>query len=399
METGTLKFSKRRKTHRRKLVFLLAAIIAGLHLTGCESSVGQNSPPPPQSVPVAKPLHLAVTEWDEYTGRFKAMERVEIRFRLNGFIKDVRFKDGDLVKKGDVLFVVDQRPFKIALRQAEAELEQAKAQQRQAQTAFERVESLKDSRAISQEEYDQRQHQLYAAEARVDAAAANVDRAQLDLEFTVVKAPIAGKISEDFVTEGNLISGGNGQATLLTTIVSTDPMYFYFEGSESALLEYSRQNGENSEGRSQNPSNEIVIKLLDEQEFSHKGQLDFMDNEVDEGTGTFQARAIIPNKNLVIESGMFGTARVLNYEQNKVVLIPDAVISTDQSQKIVFVLSKDNKVVAKPVELGPLHSSELRIIRSGISPDDRVIIGNIQKIGPGMEVTPENSTIAYNDLQ
>jgi RND family efflux transporter MFP subunit len=377
------------------LVFIIG-VSSLVFLTRCDSSVGQNAPPPLLKVPVANPLHMAITEWDEYTGRFRAIEKVEVRSRLSGYIEQIRFNDGDIVKKGDVLFVIDQRPFQIALKQSEAEFEQAKADHRQAQSSFERVESLKDSRAISQEEYDQRKHLLYAAAARVDAAAANVERARLDLRFTVVTAPISGRVSEDYVTVGNLISGGNAQATLLTTIVSTDPVYFYFEGSESALLELTRRNLQDSLNDSEKVHNEIMVRLLDENEFSHKGALDFMDNEVDESTGTFRARAIIPNKNSVIESGMFGTARVLNNHATDVILIPDAVIATDQSQKIVFVLSDSNKVEARAVKLGPLYSSELRIIRSGISAEDKVIIGNIQKIGPGMEVDPEARAIASN---
>lgn len=377
------------------LVFI-AGVLSIVFLSRCDSSVGQNTPPPLLKVPVAKPLNMAITEWDEYTGRFRAIDKVEVRSRLSGYIEQVKFKDGDIVKKGDVLFVIDQRPFKIALKQAEAGFEQAEADYRQAQSAFERVAALKDSRAVSREEYEQRKHQLHAAEARVEAAAADVERARLDLRFTEVTAPISGRASEDFVTVGNLISGGNAQATLLTTIVSTDPVYFYFEGSESALLKLSRKNLKDSLKNSESPDNEILVRLLDEADFSHKGTLDFMDNEVDESTGTFQARAIIPNENLVIESGMFGTARLLNNHTTDVILVPDAVISTDQSHKIVFVLSDSNRVEARPVELGGLYSNELRIIRSGILPDDRVIIGNIQKIGPGMEVDPESRAIAAN---
>lgn len=398
MKSGITKFIASVKSEQVKIFVLMGLVATSISISGCDSSVGQNTPPQLLKVPVAKPLNLSITEWDEYTGRFRAMEKVEVRSRLSGFIDEVRFTDGDVVKKGDVLFVVDPRPFKIALRQAEAELDQAKAEHRQARSAFEKVESLKDSRAISQEEFDQRQHLLYAAAAREEAALANVDRARLELGFTVVKAPISGRVSEDYVTEGNLISGGNDQATLLTTIVSTDPIYFYFEGSEAALLKYSRKNLKDSIQRSNHPDNEILVKLLDEADFNHKGEMDFMDNEIDGGTGTFQGRAIIPNKDLVIESGMFGTARVLNNDPRQVILVPDAVIATDQSQKIVYVLSDSNKVVARPVKLGPLHTSELRIIRSGISPNDKIIIGNIQKIGPGMEVSPEERVIASNTI-
>lgn len=385
------------KGRRGKLFLtLLAVITSGIYLTGCDSSKGQQAPPPPMKVPVSKPLHQSIHEWDKYTGRFRAVEKVEVRSRLSGYIAQIKFKDGDMVRKGDVLFVIDQRPFRIALQQAEAQLEQSEAEQRQAQNAFSRVESLQGSRAISQEEYEQRKQALHVASARVKAAQAEVNRARLDLEFTVVNAPVSGRISENFITEGNLISGGSDQATLLTTIVSLDPIYFYFEGSESALLKYTRQNSKDSLRNSVNPNNKILVKLLDEEDFVHEGRLDFMDNTVDFGTGTFQGRALIPNPDLIIEPGMFGTAQVLNKEASKALLIPDAVIATDQAQKIVYVLSEENKVVAKPIETGPLHTRELRIIRSGLTPDDRIIVGNLQKIRPEMVVAPEVRTIAGN---
>ena len=386
--------SKYRKLSVAAYTFVLMTILGSLYLTACEPSSGQSAPPALLKVPIAQPLHQSITEWDEYTGRFKAIKRVEVRARVSGYIDEVRVNDGQRVNKGDVLFVIDPRPYSIALRQAEAQLEQARAGQRQAESAFERVKSLKGSKAISQEEFDQREQVLYGAVAQVEAAEANVAQARLNLQFTTVKAPISGKISEEFVTEGNLISGGSDQATLLTTIVSLDPIYFYFEGSESALLKYSRQNLLDSVSGANGLQNQVSVRLLDEHDFQHEGVMNFMDNEIDFGTGTFQGRAIIPNPDFVIESGMFGTARVMNKNPHPAILVPDAIIATDQSQKIVYVLSDSNTVMAKPVELGPLHNSELRIIRSGLNPDDRIIIGNIQKIRPDMEVEPETRSLA-----
>jgi len=364
----------------------LLLIVYILYLTGCESSRGQNNATPPLlMVPVAHPVQQKITEWDEYMGRFRAMERVEIRSRVNGYVEAIKFKDGDLVKKGDVLFIIDQRPFQIALKEAEAQLAQAKAEKKQAESAFERVKALEGSKAISEEEYDQREQALFVAMAKEEATRANVNRAKLDLEFTVVRAPISGKVSEDYVNVGNLISGGNDQATLLTTIVSIDPIYFYFEGSESDLLKYSR----NKNGSSDKLSNKVLVKLMDEESYDHEGRIDFIDNEIDKGTGTFQGRAIFPNPSHMIESGMFASARVENSSSHEAILIPDAAIATDQSRKIVFMLSDSNTVEAKPVNLGPLHNSELRIVRSGVSVDDQIIIGNIQKIRPGMKVNPD----------
>lgn len=364
-------------------------IIYSLYLGGCESSKGQdNASAIVMSVPVANPIQKEITEWDEYMGRFKAVERVEVRARVSGYIDAVKFKDGDIVEKGDVLFVIDQRPFLISLKQAEAQLAQAQAEQEQARSAFDRVKALNGSRAISQEEYDQREQALYVAAARVEAAQANVNRSKLDLEFTVVRAPVSGKVSEDFVNAGNLISGGTDQATLLTTIVSLDPIYFYFEGSEAALLKYSR-NGNSAPEK-------VVARLMDENEYLHEGKIDFIDNVVDPGTGTFQGRAIFPNPNHIIEPGMFANVKVMHSSLHNAILIPDAAITSDQSRKIILVVSDSNKVQAKPVQLGPLHSRDLRIVRSGISADDLIVIGNIQKIRPGLTVRPEKRDLNHN---
>ena len=384
--------------YRRVIKFLipLSLIVLTAYLAGCQSSQGKENAPPPLQVPVAKPIQKEITEWDEYTGRFSAVERVEVRARVSGYIDEVKFKDGDMVKKEDVLFIIDQRPFQIALEQAQAQLEQAKAEHQQAQSAFSRVASLKDSKAVSQEEFDQRQQALHIASARIRAAEADVNRAQLDLQFTVVRAPISGRVSEDFVNVGNLISGGSDQGTLLTTIVSLDPIYFYFEGSESAFLKYHRQTEEGTaSGKS---PHRVLAKLLNEENFAYEGNMDFIDNEVDFSTGTFQGRAIFPNPDHTIEPGMFGTVRVEHADKHDALLIPDALIATDQSIKVVFVLADSNKVQAKPVQLGALYSSELRIVQSGLSPDDQLIIGNIQKIRPGMIVQPEVREIAENQL-
>ncbi|MEN7549692.1 efflux RND transporter periplasmic adaptor subunit [Rapidithrix thailandica] len=369
--------------HLRLLLFISFVIAMG----GCGTPQQKENTAAELPVPVAKPVQMKITEWDEYSGRFKAMERVEVRARVSGYIQAVKFKDGEMVHKGDVLFIIDQRPFKIALQQAQAQLEQAKAEERQAQSAFDRVKSLQGSKAISQEEFDQREQALYAAKAQVEAAKAYVNNAELNLQFTLVKAPISGKVSEDFVNAGNLISGGSDQSTLLTTIVTLDPIYFYFEGSESAFMKYSKQNNGNLDGA------KVQVQLLGEDGYVHEGKLDFIDNEVDLGTGTIQARAVFSNTDYAIESGMFGSARLAGSAEHEAILIPDAIIGTDQSQKIVFVVTDSNQVQAKPVQLGPLYNKDLRIVRSGLNPEDQLITGNILKIRPGMKVTPEDRKI------
>ncbi len=377
------------------IVIGLAVILAGFYLQGCGTSRGDTAPAQAKlKVPVATPLYEPVTEWEEFSGRFRAVDRVEVRARVGGYVERTLFRDGELVRKGQVLFVIDQRPYRITLQQAEAQLEQARAEKRQAENAFNRVKELKNSRAISKEEYDQREQSLHVAVAREEAAAADVAEARLNLEFTEVKAPISGKISDEFVTEGNLVSGGSDQATRLTTIVSLDPIYFYFEGSEGSLLKYVRENNS-----AKGPDAKVAVKLLDEDRFGHEGSLNFMDNEVDQGTGTYRGRALISNPDFLITSGMFGTARVFSDKPEPALMVPDEVIGTDQSQKVVYVLNDSNQVEMRNVVLGPLHNNKFRIIRDGLDPKDRVIVGNIQKIRPQMEVEPETKMLSLNQQE
>lgn len=344
-------------------------------------------------VEVALPVYENITEWDEYTGRFEASSRVEVRARVSGFLEKVNFEDGEHVKKGQVLFVIDQRPFKIALDEAEANYAQALASLKTAQDNFERVESLRETGALSIEEYDRRKQALVHAEASIQLAQAKVDNAKLNLEFTEVKAPISGLVSRDRVNEGNIVDGGSANSTLLTTIVATSPIHFYFTGSESDYLKYVRlaRNGERGEARSEGLP--VFIKLLDEDEFVHEAKMDFVDNEIDNNSGTIESRAVLENKDHLLEPGMFGKARLLGSAEHDALMIPDEVIGTNQSMRFVYTLSDDNKVVSKTVTLGPLHSNGLRIVREGISSEDKVILNNIQKIRPGMVVSPSQVAI------
>ncbi|MEM8906648.1 MAG: efflux RND transporter periplasmic adaptor subunit [Bacteroidota bacterium] len=372
-------------------------LICTLAFAACEAPPPEQTetPPPPKlNVEVAKPILKEIIEWDEYTGRFEATERVEVRARVSGYVEAVKFRDGQMVRKGQPLFVIDQRPFQISLQQNKAGLERAKAEFRQAQSNFNRVKSLKDSRAISQEEYDQREQLMVAAEAGVAAAEAQVSRAELDLEFTTVLAPISGRVSRDLVNPGNLITGGDANGTLLTTIVSLDPIHFYFEGSEADLLKYIRLDRTGSRKGSREQANPVLARLLDEEEYVHEGKMDFVDNEVDFGTGTIQGRAIFKNPDYVIESGMFGRARLLGSGKYEAILIPDQIIGTDQSKKFVYVLDENNKIAMRNVELGPLHEQSLRIVRKGLQANDQIVLNNIQKIFPGMEINPVDGTIS-----
>lgn len=344
----------------------------------------------PQALPVevSLPIFEKITEWDEYTGRFEASNRVEVRARVSGFLESVNFVDGQKVKKGDVLFTIDDRPFEIALDQANADFNQARASLKTAVDNFERVESLRESGAVSIEEYDRRKQALEYAKASVQLSQARVDNAKLNLEFTKVRAPMAGLVSRDMVNEGNLIDGGTANSTLLTTIVVTSPIDFYFTGSESDYLRYVRlaRNGERSAARSEGIP--VFIKLQDEEDFVHEAKMDFVDNELDNGTGTIESRAVLENKDHLLEPGMFGKARIMGSAEHDAIMVPDEIIGTNQSIRFVYVLGDDNLVTTKNVSLGPLHSNGLRIIRDGISREDKLITNNIQKIREGVAVTP-----------
>ena len=376
-----------------KTVFALIAVLAIVIVTAAFASGDteqKDTAPVSQAMPVevAVPVYEKITEWDEYTGRFEASNKVEVRARVSGFLERVNFVDGQVVKKGDVLFTIDDRPFKIALDQANADYGQAKASLKTAQDNFERVESLRESGAVSIEEYDRRKQALEFAKASIQLSQARVDNAKLNLEFTRVTAPISGLVSRDKINEGNLIDGGSSNSTLLTTIVATSPIHFYFTGSESDYLRYVRLARSGERGAVRSGGIPVFIKLQDEEGFEHEAKMDFVDNQIDTSTGTIESRAILDNKDHLLEPGMFGKARLMGSAEHEALMISDDIIGTNQSLRFVYVLGDDNIVTTKNVTLGPLHSNGLRIIRDGITKEDRLITNNIQKIGPGMAVTP-----------
>lgn len=383
-----------------RFLFFLTALGCTLSIISCSESgeSEQQGPPPGQSMPamavtVATPLQKEIRDWDEYAGRFRAVERVEIRARVSGYLDEVHFEDGQIVKAGQTLFVIDQRPFKIAMEQAEADIGQANAQLELAKREFERVRGLRESRAVSAEELDRRTQELAVAKARVKALESKLHSAELDLEFTVVKAPISGRISEKYVTKGNLITGGSAGATLLTTIVSLDPIYFDFEATENQLLDYLRADREGTRDSSRNTRNAVYVKLLDEQDFKHRGYIDFIDNEVNIQTGTMQARAVFDNANGLIEPGIFGRARIAGSNPYMATLVPDSAIGTNQTMKYVLVVGEQGTADFRPIQIGPLHEGNLRVVRSGLNPEDRVVVKGLARIRPGMPVDPQETTV------
>lgn len=377
------------------LAIVVFALLAFTAFANDEKTEEANAP---TALPVntASPIFTIIMEWDEYAGRFEASNHVEVRARVSGFLEKVNFTDGQQVKKGQVLFIIDQRPFKIALDQAKANYGQAAASLKTAQDNYNRVESLRETGALSSEEFDRRKQALVHAEASVQLAQAQVDQAKLNLEFTEVKAPISGLVSRDKVNPGNLIDGGTANSTLLTTIVGINPIHFYFTGSEADYLKYVRLEKDGSRVSARSEGFPVEIKLSDEDDFIHKAELDFVDNQIDNQTGTIEIRAVLQNDDNFLEPGMFGKARLLGSAEHSAIMIPDEIIGTNQSFRYVYILGDDNEVVSRNVTLGPLHSNGLRIIRKGLDQNDKLILNNIQKIRPGMLVNPEETSIETN---
>jgi RND family efflux transporter MFP subunit len=332
-----------------------------------------------------------VTDWDEFSGRFDAIEQVQIRNRVTGFVKSVEFKDGDIVHAGDLLYVIDPRQYEAVAEQAQGQLQDAKGRVDLAQREIERAQSLIKTDAVSQSVLDQRVQQLQTAQASALQAAGALKRAQLDVEFTKVRAPITGRISRHLVTIGNLVQGSETGATLLTSIVSLDPIHLYFDMDEATYLKNSKLWFEGKRPSSRDTPNPVQIILTGETKPSHEGKMDFIDNRLDVGTGTLRGRAIVENQDLSIVPGQFARVRVLGSSPYEALLIPDTAVASDQSRKIVFVVKDDDTVIAKPVVLGPIDEG-LRVIKEGLNTDDRVIIEGLQRARIGAKVAPHPPT-------
>jgi len=373
---------------------LIAAVAAGLYWY---QRTGSDAAPPPASaamppaeVTVAAPLQREIVEWDEYTGQFSAVDYVEVRARVSGYIESVHFKDGQLVSQGDLLFIIDPRPFDIALKSAQAQLEQAEAQLDVANRQLDRVSKLRKNDIVAASEYDQRVGDAAAASASVAAAQAAVESAQLDLEFTRVTAPISGRIGRNAVTEGNLVTGGSsGNTTMLTTIVSLDPIYLDFDMSESDFLAYQRASVAGTMQSTRDDAVPVNARLFDEDHWSLRGSLTFVDNRVDRDAGTMRARAMFSNPNGLITPGQFGYLRLPGSEPYEAILVPDSAILTDQSRKIVMTVDADGTVAPKIIRPGPFYDElGLRIVREGLQSTDQVVINGLMRARPGIKVTP-----------
>ncbi|HEX2892249.1 efflux RND transporter periplasmic adaptor subunit [Vineibacter terrae] len=356
------------------------------------TAAAQAPPPAPPAVTVAAPLQREVVEYDEFTGQFAAVEFVELRARVSGYLQSHHFEEGQIVKKGDLLFVIDPRPFEAALASAKAQLGQAQARVELADRQLARAAELRGRDFVAASTYDERLQEQRVATAAVEIAKAAVRTAELDVEFARILAPVSGRIGRREVSDGNLVSGGSGAGnTLLTTIVSLDPIYFVFDMSEGDFIAYQRAV---QSGRLQSTRDAITVfaRLRDEPDWPREGKLNFVDNQVNRSAGTIRARAVFPNPDGFLTPGQFGRIRLPGSEPYKALLIPDAAILTDQSQKIVMTVNAEGVVSPKMVRPGPIYDG-LRIIRSGLAPEDRVIINGLVRARPGAKVTPQPGEI------
>jgi multidrug efflux system membrane fusion protein len=370
-----------------------AIVLFAVVLSGCD-----NKPATPQAAAAAPPVTIAqpakrtVTDWDEFTGRFDAVEEVQVRARVGGFVTNVEFRDGAFVSAGDLLYIIDPRPFEAVAEQADGQLSDARAKAELAKRELDRGLTLVQTSAVSESTVDQRRQALQAAKAAQMQAEGLLKAAQLNIEFSHVVAPIGGRVSRHLVSIGNLVQGSEGGATLLTSIVSLDPIYIYFDMDEATYLKNNRLWFEGKRPSSRDTPNPVQVALSGETKPSHEGKMDFVDNRMDISTGTLRGRALIPNHDLSILPGQFGRVRLIGSSPYEALLIPDSAIATDQSRKIVFVVKDDDTVEAKEVALGPLDEG-LRVIREGLKAEDRVVIDGIQRARVGAKVNPHAGKI------
>jgi RND family efflux transporter MFP subunit len=370
------------------------AVVLAVMLSGCGEKPAPQAAAAAPPVTVAEPVKRTVTDYDEFTGRFEAVEEVQVKARVGGFVTNVEFKDGDMVHTGDLLYLIDSRPFEAVAEQADGQLSDARAKVELARRELERGLNLVQTSAVSEQVVDQRRQALQAAHAAESIAAGALKAAQLNVEFSHVLAPLTGRVGRHLVSVGNLVQGSdNGASTLLTSIVSLDPIYIYFDVDEATYLRNNRLWFEGKRPSSRDTPNPVQVTLVGETKPSHDGHMDFLDNRLDVSTGTLRSRAVIPNHDLSILPGQFGRVRLIGSAPYEALLLPDTAIATDQSRKIVFVVKADDTVEARAVTLGPLDSG-LRVIRDGLKPDDRVIVDGLQRARVGAKVSPHEAKAA-----
>jgi RND family efflux transporter MFP subunit len=396
---------KRRGVVWAAVIVLAGAVAAGIWWQGQQSGAtggeaakqgqapqGAGAPPAPP-VTVANPVYKKIVEWDEYPGQFRAIDSIDVRARVSGYLEKIHFTDGQVVQQGDPLFTIEERPFEIALNSARAQLAEANAQLSLANRNLKRYEKMREGNIVGESDYDDRVEAVSAGKAAVASATAEVEQAELDLGYTEIHAPVTGRISRHEVSAGNLITGGyTGDVTLLTTIVSMDPIYFEFDVSEANYLAYQRAAERGVMQSMRDNKIEVFAKLPDEEQWTHKGSLEFLDNQVNETSGTIRARATFPNADNVFTAGQFAHIRVPGSEPYEAVLLPETAIVTDQSQKIALVVADDGTVGVKILRVGPTYNG-MRIIREGLAPTDKVVINGLLRARPGSKVAAQMGSI------
>jgi RND family efflux transporter MFP subunit len=364
----------------------LLAACAVLTLGGCAKG-GPPSAPSPE-VSVAPVIEKRVKDWDEFTGRLQAVETVEIRPRVTGYIDKVAFTEGSLVKRGALLFVIDPRPYQADYDHAAADVKRFKTALDLGRIELVRVQRLRDSGAVSEEELDERKSTVAQAEANVAGAEAALEAASLNLNFTRVTSPIDGRVSRAEVTRGNLVTGGTNGGTLLSSVVSIDPIYLYFDADEQSYLRYTQLAHDGKRSSSRDAGNPVQVGLANEDGFPHPGTMDFVDNQLNPQTGTIRARAVLQNKDGQFTPGLFARVQLLASGEYSAILIEDRAVNTDQSQKYVLLLGADNKIEYRKVTLGRVIDG-LRVVREGLKPGDVIVVNGAQRVHPGVTVTPQ----------
>jgi len=370
--------------YRKNLFIQFALLITIFSFIGCDKSASQTPAPLEQTIPnvkIAPPLMQEITEIDEYTGHIEAVNNVEIRARISGHLEKIHFNAGSKVKKGDLLFEIDPKPFQAQLNYANAELERAKTKYELAKNDFDRAENLLKEKAISAEEHDARAKNLRETQAAMLSAEANVYTAKLDLDYTQIKAPISGRISRELVTVGNLVNP-NGASTLLTTIISTNPVYVYVDADEKSILKYRR-----ATKQADLKGMPVDLAIADETDFVHHGKIDYLAPNEDRATGTITLRGVFENPDELLSAGFFAKMRVKSANYSAL-LVPENVIGFDQSRRFVWVIDEKNQVQYRPVTLGQVQG-KFRVIKDGISPQDLVVIEGGQRLKAGTTVNPE----------
>lgn len=356
-----------------------------LLLTACgkpQDNANAATMQPKPAVEVSQPIQREIVEWDEYNGRLEAVESVEVRARVSGYLNKILFKDGGKVKKNDLLFEVDPRPYTAQLNQAKAQYDQAKSKRELAQGDFQRAKRLLKEQAISEEEYDTRSKNVVQSEAALQSAKAQVELAQLNVDYTQIRSPIDGRISRKLITVGNLVAA---DSTLLATIVSIDPMYLYVDADERSVLKYRRLALAGKRESAIDHRVPLEMSLIDEQDFPHKGYIDYVDPEINPATGTVRARAVFTNPDELLKPGLFGRVRVPGSGKYTAQLISDKAVGMDQGKTFVMALSKDNKAEFRPITTGAMHEG-LRIVTAGLAQSDWIIVNGLQFVRPGAEV-------------